>query len=271
MRLEKSGNRVKPTGIFFTLIELLVVIAVIAILAGMLLPALGQAREKAKSINCISNLRQIALANNMYADANNDFWVPYTTATGTGKVKLGNYWFGVRTADGYNITTSPLLGKYYGNAPGIMICPSSFESIPDITKSDNGGGYGYNAQWFGGYADFNVKRSLMRRMSRTIMFGDCASSGKRSTAYDVARYTPYMYCKVKPDGSVYSNQTSGTAHFRHNRQSNVAWADGHVTSEHIGTLNLSHDCAKVALVGFVGAATVDLYNPMRSSDQCTDE
>src|SRR4051795_5959562 len=77
-----SSMSIRTRRFAFTLVELLVVIGIIAVLIGILLPALGRAREQANQAACMSNMRQVAMAFVMYANDNKG-WLPATSRGGS--------------------------------------------------------------------------------------------------------------------------------------------------------------------------------------------
>ena len=116
-RFEGFGAGVRPHG--FTLIELLVVIAIIAILAAILLPALQQARERANSTKCISNLKNNGTLCRMYVDSHRNFW-PGGDLTNGGNGAL--VWY-VELAKA-KLMGGPVNRSWNVNVDPIILCPS---------------------------------------------------------------------------------------------------------------------------------------------------
>lgn len=184
-----DSNRRTSRG--FTLIELLVVVGIIGILAGMLLPALLQAREKARTARCHSNLRQLAQAALMYAQDNQETFL--------------GWWPGIdRKMLLYPYTSS---GKSNG-----QLDPDQLWHCPSVTKT-NQASYGFNSSLnFARLAEFQHPHEVVM-----VCDSGVNSAGNPITA---------THC-MAPSKAV--NASNGRPQPRHSDGVVVGWVDGHVS------------------------------------------
>jgi len=229
----------------FTLIELLVVIAIIGILGALLLPVLGQSRQKAKSAGCLSNLRQIGLAINMYTDDNGEYFpLGFVSATGDWPLFIAPYIGKSQTTYAANIDSSKA-----------FICPSGVQS-----RGNLGIRLMYSAHTVlmpsssSGYPAY--LRAKVRRPSEVVLVTDGiqqdvyypgnfdAAANFEKVGASIQTYDPNTANQILAQSALAGNNQDGDAsnvgriRFRHSgsKAANFLFCDSHVEPMTLGQL-----------------------------------
>lgn len=249
MRTLRPGTgKTCPAG--FTLVELLVVIGIIALLIGILLPAINKAREAAKITQCLSNLKQINLGLLMYADGNRGCLPPISSGTAQLPIN-GQTWtvavrwyggaYGPTSLTSPNVTdgifygpASPL-ARYWGSA-NVGGCPSFLE-VSEMSRIGYGPtAYAYNALAGHQFANTLTYPGVVFNTAVGEKLSRIRNASQKAAVWDSARIQagktlieriPWGYPTT---GYPSTHQPEPSFHGRHGRMGNVGWFDGHASS-----------------------------------------
>jgi prepilin-type processing-associated H-X9-DG protein len=174
-------------------------------------------------------VRQLGLANELYCSGNGDHFI--YSAVWESDWSSGDYWCG-NASDGISgVNLSGGLNEYLGNNSQVRACPS-VELVYSSGVNSGTGGYGYSAV-LGTYDTMDsyrisipAKRSYLTDPAKTVMFADHVSVNKGEFNEQIDLFPPDAMTRDEVQW-----QATPTMHFRHNKRTNVCWADGHAASE----------------------------------------